>query len=113
MRATGPCGAAHLNLAGASIALAMKFRYRLPDHLVSTASTFEEFANGSAQASVRLRDGRVFGSVLISNSTYLVAARGFKDLPFKVEEIETIFQADEDIDPKDRGGWDFWDDWKA
>ncbi len=90
----------------------MKFRYRLPDHLVSVASMFEEFANGGAQASVRLKGGRVFGSILVSNSTFLVAARGFTDLPFKVEEIEAIFQTDEDRNPKDRGGWDYWDDWK-
>jgi len=71
------------------------------------------FANGGAQVSVRLKDGRVFSELLVSDATALAAMRGFKDLPFAVDDIETIFQTADDRNPQVRGGWDFWDDWKG
>jgi hypothetical protein len=89
----------------------MKFRYQLPEKWISIVSRMEEFANGGAQVSVRLRDKRRFGGILVSNSAYVVAMRGHKDLPFNLEEIEEIYQTDEDRNPKNRSGWDFWDDW--
>jgi hypothetical protein len=91
---------------------AMKFRYRLPDECVSKTFAMEEFANGATQVSVRLKDGRVIPSVLISESTYVVAVRGFKDLPFSMNDIADIFQSVNDRNPTQRGGWKFWDDWK-
>lgn len=89
----------------------MKYKYKLPDRLVSQVSEMEEFANGATQVSARLLDGRVFSGILISGSTYIAAARGFDDLPFKPEEIATIFQTSDDKDPAMRGGWQFWDEW--
>lgn len=77
----------------------MRFKYRLPDEWVSRVSSMEEFANGATQVSVRLKDGRVFHSVLISDATYPIAARGFKDLPFSIGDISEIFQTDDDKNP--------------
>ena len=90
----------------------MEYRYRLIDELVQKVSHFHEFANGAAQATVLLKDGRKFHKVLISNSTALIAMRGYKDLPFNTQEISDIFQTEEDIDPKETGGWEFWDKWQ-
>ena len=89
----------------------MKFRYQLPETWISAVSEMEEFANGGTQVSVRLRDKRTFGGILVSNGSYVVAMRGYKDLPFALEEIEEIYQTDEDRSPKNRSGWDFWDEW--
>jgi len=71
----------------------------------------EEFANGATQITVRLRDGREIPKVLISNSTYIVAVRGFKDLPFLPDDIADVFQSEDDKNPSQREGWEFWDDW--
>lgn len=89
----------------------MKFRYQLPETWISVALKMQEFANGGAQVSVRLRDKRTFGGILVSNGTYVVAMRGYKGLPFALEEIEEIYQTDDDKNPRNCSGWDFWDDW--
>ncbi len=93
-------------------AKAMIFKYTLSSGWVEKVSKMVEFANGGTQVSVRLGDGRVFGGILISNATHPVAMRGFKDLPFSLDDVVEIFQAPEDQDPRHRGNWDFWDDWK-
>ena len=72
-------------------------------------SQMEEFANGGAQVSVETKDGKKYEGVLISNSTWIIAMRGEKELPFKVEGIANIFQTEEDKNPKDRNNWVFWD----
>jgi hypothetical protein len=44
---------------------------------------------------------------------YIIAIRNYDDLPFSINDIEDIFQTDEDLNPKKRGGWKFWDDWQV
>jgi hypothetical protein len=90
----------------------MKFKHRLPHHLIEKVSGFEEFANGGTQISVKLKDGRFFGQILISSATWIVAMRGHQELPFRPSEIEDTFQTEEDKNPHQRGGWDYWDEWK-
>ena len=89
----------------------MKFKYALPVDLVYKVAGMKEFANGATQVTVRLKDGREIFGVLVSNATYLVATRGYKDLPFQVGEIEDLYQRDEDRSPC-ATGWFYWDDWK-
>jgi hypothetical protein len=89
----------------------MKFKYRLPEDWIRKTELMEEFANGGMQVTVRLKDGREVCGVLLSDATYIIATRGFKDLPFLITEIDDIFQSDDDKHPRQRGGWDFWDDW--
>lgn len=89
----------------------MKFKYRLPENWVKKVARLEKFENSSTQVSIELKDGRVFRKVLIANSTYIVAARGLKYLPFEMDEIRNIFQFAEDRTPAQRDGWEFWDVW--
>ena len=89
----------------------MNFRYRLPDRLSAQASLLSEFANGGTQCHARLRSGQVYGGLLLSVGTYIIAMRGHRDLPFTVDDIDMLFQADDDESPTQRGGWEFWDDW--
>jgi hypothetical protein len=91
----------------------MRFRYRLPDSWISKAGEMEEFANGGAQVTIRLKDGREMPGVLISNSTYIIAMRGQKELPFAVEDISDIFQSTADGGSRKPGGWYFWDEWTS
>lgn len=91
----------------------MNFKHALPASLAEKAANFSEFANGGAQATIKLKSGAVYKEALISASKWIVAMRGYKDLPFLVTEIEDVFQSEEDLNPKRRGGWDFWDDWGA
>ena len=90
----------------------MKFKYQLSDMWISKVADMTEFANGGTQVSMRLKDGRVFTDVLISNSTYVIAIRGYMDLPFHLEDVVDIFQSEIDKAPIQRGGWNYWDDWK-
>ena len=87
----------------------MKFKYRLPESWIKKVVKLREFAAGSTQVSIELKDGRVFKKVLISNSTHIVAARGLRDLPFEMAEIRSIFQFAEDKNPAQRDGWQLWD----
>jgi hypothetical protein len=90
----------------------MKYKYLLPDNLKQKAISFIEFGNGGAQATLLLKDGRVFRNALISNSTAIIALRGFNEIPFSVGDIKEIYQLPEDIYPKDRSGWEYWDVWE-
>ncbi len=90
----------------------MEYKYKLPSNLVEKASLFEEFANGGAQATIKLIDGRVFNKALISNSSAIVALRGHKELPFKMSEISDIYQTEDDKNPKEKGNWEYWDEWQ-
>jgi hypothetical protein len=87
----------------------MKYKHRLPDHLIQKVAYFEEFANGATQVSLKLKDGTLFKQVLISNSEWIIAIRGYSELPFDPSQIDDAFQTDEDKNPKKHGGWDFWD----
>lgn len=89
----------------------MKFKYQLPERLVLQVSRMEEFANGPTQVSARLQNGSVCSGVLISDANHIVAARGFHDLPFKVDGIDTLFQTADDRNPASRGGWYYGDVW--
>jgi hypothetical protein len=86
----------------------MTAKYTLPEHLIKKAADLEEFALGGLQVTAKLKDGSIHRQLLISNSTWIIAMRSHKDLPFAVSEIEDIFQTDEDKNPKQRGGWEFW-----
>lgn len=90
----------------------MKFRYTLAEHWVKQIVGFGEFANGATQVTVRTKDGKVFGGILVSNCMWVIAARGHEDLPFALDDIGEIFQTDDDLNPR-RGGWKFWDDWQV
>ena len=90
----------------------MQFRYPLPARLVEQAVSLDEFANGGTQCHVRLRDGTIHRDVLISNSTAIVAMRGHANLPFAVDDIELLFQADDDRSPAKQVEWQFFDVWQ-
>lgn len=90
----------------------MTFRYVLPQKWIDKVNReIEEFANGGAQVTIKIKNGAVFEKVLISNSMWLVAARGYKDLPFAIDDIVEIYQTEEDKNPSQRGNWEFWDEW--
>jgi hypothetical protein len=83
----------------------MEYKYLLPPHLFAVARKFSEFRNGGAQATARLRNGQIFSGLLISNSSAIIALRGYSELPFSIEEIESLYQLPEDEDPTETGGW--------
>ena len=87
----------------------MNYRCPLPEHLQGEARSFVEFANGGAQATVGLNDGRVFHGVLISNGVAVIAVRGWNVPPFEVSEIAILYQTEDDKNPTKRDGWQFWD----
>jgi len=90
----------------------VQYRWPLPERLVTVAADFAEFANGAAQATVELLDGRVVREVLVSNVTAIVAVRGCSVPPFEASQIARLYQTEEDRNPRLRGGWQFWDEWK-
>lgn len=90
----------------------MKFRYQLTAELIEKTSRLEDFANGGTQVTLRLLDGGEVGGVLISNSMYIAAVRGFKDLPFSIDQIADIYQTADDRNPSLRSEWEYFDKWK-
>jgi hypothetical protein len=89
----------------------MKYHYPLSEGLVAQATLLEEFANGAAQCHARLNDGEVFGGLLLSDATAIIAMRGHVALPFAVEAIDRLFQTEEDKSPTLRANWQFFDEW--
>jgi len=94
-------------------AFELKYKYKLPNHWIDKVANMVEFANGATKISVRLISGKIICDVLISAATYIVAARGFGDLPFAIDDIADIFQSEDDRYPRERGSWDYWDDWTS
>ena len=90
----------------------MKFKYTLPERCISQTKNFSEFRNGASQATIVTESGEVFHRVLISNAKYIVAVRGFDDIPFEPNSIKEIFQTEEDKSPTEIGGWVYWDYWQ-
>jgi hypothetical protein len=90
----------------------MEYKHTLPTELIDNATHFKEFGNGGAQATIVLNDGRVFRRALISNSSAIIALRGFNELPFKTIEISNVFQTNEDREPKETSDWKYWDEWQ-
>lgn len=89
----------------------MNYKYVLPKHFVDKVEAFREFAPGGMQVTVVTTDGKTHRRVLVSNCMYIVAMRGYTDLPFSVADIADIYQPEGDKHPKQRGGWQFWDKW--
>ena len=87
----------------------MKFKHCLPEHLIEKTAWLEQFANGGTQVCMKLKDGRIFKEVLISTSKWVIAMRGYKELHFDPSDIEDVFQNEEDKNPQQHGGWEFWD----
>lgn len=89
----------------------MNFIHQLPDYWVAKIALMNEFANGATQVTVSLKNGVKISEVLISNSQYIVATRGYDELPFNISDIEDIQQTELDIQPLKRGDWKYWDVW--
>jgi hypothetical protein len=89
----------------------MKHLHPLTPALSTQAAALDEFANGGAQCHAELQDGQIHSGLLISNSTAIIAMRGYETLPFKVEAIARLFQTEEDKNPPKRAGWVFFDKW--
>ena len=89
----------------------MQYKYKLIPALIEKALPLTEFANGGAQVTIKLKDGRIFKEALLSNATAIIAMRGYNDLPFGLSEISEIYQTEEDQNPKDKGNWEYWDEW--
>ena len=89
----------------------MEYKYQLPKNLIEKASEFSAFSTDGSQATIELNDGRVFKNALISNSSVIIALRGFDDLPFNKSDIKNIYQSIEDQNPSKANCWIFWDKW--
>jgi hypothetical protein len=90
----------------------MNFKYQLPDYWIAKVATMAEFANGATQVTVFLSSGIGVPEVLISNSQYIVATRGYDELPFDISDITDIQQNELDKHPLKRDGWKYWDTWE-
>lgn len=90
----------------------MEYKYTLSSELIETVSNFYEFANGGTQVTVLLKNGETYSKILIFNSSAIIAIRGYKDLPFEIDDIKFIYQTNEDKNPKERNNWQYWGKWK-
>lgn len=95
--------------------MSSEYKYTLPKFWIDIIRNYPEFIMGGMLVSVKVKDGRVFKEVLISNSTWIIAMRGHKDLPFEIEDIVDIFQTEDDKNMTrrefyKRGGWFYWDE---
>jgi|APAra7269096661_1048516.scaffolds.fasta_scaffold00053_34 hypothetical protein len=90
----------------------MSYRYPLPPSLAQQVTAFEEFASGAAQCRARLRDGSSIEG-LLCNGSALIARQAQAVLPFRMEDVDSLFQTDEDRTNYKRTGWVFFDEWST
>ncbi|MDH5231850.1 MAG: hypothetical protein OEY38_17450 [Gammaproteobacteria bacterium] len=89
----------------------MNYKYTLSDKWIQITKKLSEFRNGGMQVTIRTLNGEVFEQILISNSKHIVAMKNNCDLPFSLKDIDAIYQTKNDINPIEKGKWDYWDDW--
>lgn len=89
----------------------MIYKYQLSDFWSKKINAMQEFANGATQVTVVLKNGTEISEILISDATYIVAARGYEELPFEISAIKDIKQNEVDKNPIRHGDWYFWDKW--
>src|SRR5262245_50547722 len=89
----------------------MRYKHELPAHLQAQAVALAEFANGAAQCHAKLHDGSIHGGLLVSNATAIIAMRGHSSLPFPLAAIALLLQQEDDKNPRNRGGWEYFDNW--
>ncbi len=89
----------------------MEFKCELTQPFIKSTVKFSEFGNGGAQATIRLKNGKIYEEALISGSRAIVAIRGYDEPPFSPNEIEEIYQKENDINPENCSGWKYWDKW--
>ena len=69
----------------------MKYKHELTQELKDKAVEFGEFSHGGSQATIQLKDGRIFEEAIISNCSAIIAMRGYEDLPFEISDIKDIY----------------------
>ena len=83
------------------------FKYTLSQNWIDKIKHMDEFSNGGTQVTIRLKNGKTFEKVLISNCKWIIAIRGYSDLPFSLDSIDDIYQTEQDKNPSERGNWNF------
>lgn len=86
-----------------------EYKYILPNKFINKVKFFSEFKTGGMQVTVITKDGKKYEKILISNCKYIIAMRGYKDLPFSINDVVDIIQTEDDKNPKQRGEWYFWE----
>ena len=90
------------------------YKYTLPKFWIDKVKFYNEFANGGMQVTIKIKNGIMYQQVLISNCMHIIAIKGYKDLPFTLDDIADIFQTEEDKkltkkEFNEQGGWYYWD----
>jgi hypothetical protein len=90
------------------------FKYTLSKCWVDKVADLLQFCDGGKQVHILTKDGAIYKQVLISNSMYVIAINGYKDLPFGLDDIADIYQTEEDenITRKEfdkQENWYYWD----
>ena len=83
----------------------MHYRRRVPEEVMRRSGALQEFAKDAAIASIRVKGGVVFSPAVIVYPDYIAAVEGFDHLPFKEEDIEAVFQSEEDTKKRSSSNW--------
>jgi hypothetical protein len=67
----------------------MKHLVPIPHEWAAYLTRHEEDGPGYRVVSVKLKDGRRFGQVVVSEG-YVIQVRGYSDVPFKQDEVASV-----------------------
>lgn len=83
----------------------MHYRHRVPEEVMRRSGILQEFAKDAAIASIRVKGGAVFSPAVIVYPDFIAAIEGFDHLPFTEEEVEAVFQSEEDLKKRSSSSW--------
>jgi hypothetical protein len=83
----------------------MHYRHRIPEEVMRRAGALQEFAMDASIASIRVKGGKIFSPVVIVYPDFIAAIEGFDHLPFTVEDVEAVFQSEEDLKKRSNSSW--------
>jgi len=85
----------------------MEYIHCFPKSLVERDGPFREFKQDGAIVSVELKDGTIFGAVLLVYPDIIGAMPEVDSIPFAVEDISKIFQTEDNIGCRSSSKWTF------
>ena len=75
--------------------------------IINIDGPFKEFKQDASIVSVKLKSGMIFNQILLLFPNEIIGMKGFKNLPFDVDEILKVYQDDVDLVSRSEKNWIF------
>jgi len=80
---------------------------KIDSSIIRRDGPFKEFKQDASIVSVRLKSGKVFKQVLLLYPDNIIGMKGYRSLPFEVNEVMEVFQDTVDLASRSERDWLF------